>query len=213
MFVKYASAALAALFVTTAIPAESMADHRKKHRRATVQFYAGPDVVRVPRAMQFMFGGYALSRSEFDELYAGDEDFDESYYDATEDLANDAAAPAAPNPVKPTVKAAAPKPVAKPQVKNAVTTASISTPEPDPEITAPAPSAKPLAKTASKPASAKALSCDKAGQIISGYGFSDVKPHVCSGAVYEFDATRDGKQFAIKLDPANGELAEVRKLQ
>ena len=72
--------------------------------------------------------------------------------------------------------------------------------------------AKPAAeqkKTASK---AQGLSCDKATSVVSGYGFSSVTPSSCSGKVYAFNATRDGKQFAIKLDPASGELTEVKKL-
>ena len=56
------------------------------------------------------------------------------------------------------------------------------------------------------------LSCDKAGTIVTGYGFSGVKAQSCKGKVYAFNATRDGKSFAIKLDAASGELTEVKKL-
>jgi hypothetical protein len=65
-------------------------------------------------------------------------------------------------------------------------------------------------KTASKADSG--LSCEKATSVVSGYGFSSVTPSSCSGKVYAFNATRDGKSFAIKLDPASGELTEVKKL-
>jgi hypothetical protein len=40
-----------------------------------------------------------------------------------------------------------------------------------------------------------------------------VKPTVCSGRVYAFDAARDGKAYAIKLNATNGELTEVRKVR
>ena len=70
-----------------------------------------------------------------------------------------------------------------------------------------------MAKPKATSAAAAALSCDKAGQIITGYGFSSVKPETCTGKVYAFAAARDGKTFAIKLDSSNGELTEVKKLQ
>jgi hypothetical protein len=59
---------------------------------------------------------------------------------------------------------------------------------------------------------AASLSCEKAASVVSGYGFTGVTPSRCSGKVYAFNATRDGKSFAIKLDSANGELTEVKKL-
>ena len=82
---------------------------------------------------------------------------------------------------------------------------------------------KPAKKTATKPAKpadeqkktaskAEGLTCDKATSVVSGYGFSSVTPSSCSGKVYAFNAMRDGKSFAIKLDPASGELTEVKKL-
>jgi len=72
---------------------------------------------------------------------------------------------------------------------------------------------KPAAKKA-VPASgaASAMSCEKASSVVSGYGFSGVTPASCSGKVYAFNATRDGKSFAIKLDSGSGELTEVKKL-
>jgi hypothetical protein len=70
--------------------------------------------------------------------------------------------------------------------------------------------AKPAAKK--KTAAAAGLSCEKATSVVTGYGFSGVTPSSCSGKVYAFNATRDGKSFAIKLDSASGELTEVKKL-
>jgi hypothetical protein len=82
---------------------------------------------------------------------------------------------------------------------------------------------KPAKKQAAKPAQpaaeqkkaarkAEGLSCDKATSVVSGYGFSSVTPSSCTGKVYAFNAMRDGKSFAIKLDSASGELTEVKKL-
>lgn len=75
--------------------------------------------------------------------------------------------------------------------------------------------AKPAAKKEAPAAPGKkpaALSCEKAGSVVTGYGFSSVTPSRCEGKVYAFNAQRDGKSFAIKLDPASGELTEVKKL-
>ncbi|MGE3876220.1 MAG: hypothetical protein AB7F74_24965 [Parvibaculaceae bacterium] len=56
-----------------------------------------------------------------------------------------------------------------------------------------------------------AITCAKAGQIVSGYGFKGVEQVSCKGQVYAFNATRDGKPFSIKLSAASGELTEVKK--
>jgi hypothetical protein len=65
-------------------------------------------------------------------------------------------------------------------------------------------------KTAS---AASGMSCDKAGAIVSGYGFTSVKPTTCTGQVFAFSATRSGKAYVIKLSSASGELTEVKKVQ
>ncbi|QIG46941.1 hypothetical protein G5V57_03760 [Nordella sp. HKS 07] len=66
-----------------------------------------------------------------------------------------------------------------------------------------------------RPSAAKkkpaAISCSKAGEIVSGYGFKSVKQVTCSGKVYAFNATRDGKPFSVKLNSSSGELTEVKK--
>jgi hypothetical protein len=58
-----------------------------------------------------------------------------------------------------------------------------------------------------------AISCDKAGEIVTGYGFSGVKATSCQGNTYSFAAARDGKPYAIKLSAASGELTEVKKVK
>jgi len=73
---------------------------------------------------------------------------------------------------------------------------------------------KTVAATEKKTASAApGMSCDKAGEIVSGYGFTSVKPTTCTGQVFAFNATRSGKAYVIKLSSASGELTEVKKVQ
>jgi hypothetical protein len=78
----------------------------------------------------------------------------------------------------------------------------------------PAVEKKAVSSTGKKTASAAtAISCDKAEEIVSGYGFAGVKPTTCTGQVFTFNATRSGKAYVIKLDSASGELTEVKKAQ
>lgn len=73
-----------------------------------------------------------------------------------------------------------------------------------------------IKKPVSKPksiAASSTLPCDKATTIVSGYGFTAVKPETCKGKTYAFNATRGGKSFTVKVDAASGELTEVKKLQ
>ncbi len=65
--------------------------------------------------------------------------------------------------------------------------------------------------TKKKTATARAVSCEDAAAIVESFGFSDVQSTSCSGAVYGFDASRDGNDYSIKLSAADGELTEVRK--
>ncbi len=62
--------------------------------------------------------------------------------------------------------------------------------------------------TKKKPTS---ITCAKAGQIVSGYGFKSVEQVTCKGQVYAFNATRDGKPFTVKLSSSSGQLTEVKK--
>ncbi|HUR43795.1 MAG TPA: hypothetical protein VMZ01_06830 [Aestuariivirga sp.] len=71
--------------------------------------------------------------------------------------------------------------------------------------------AKPSPEPAVKPKNTAA--CDKAAGILSGYGFTAIKASDCTGQVYAFDASRDGKTYAVKLNAASGELTEVRKVR
>ena len=202
MTVRSAVLCLSLMLAATAVIADAEAGERKKWRRLAApsdHYYATPGfVARVP-GLRIFFGDYGLSEQEFDELYGDQQEFDETYYEPQ---------PLQPAKPKPVAKAAKSKPAA------ALSTASID---------GAAVPAEPVAKqpvVASKPASpvkpattaGAGMSCDKAVSIVSGYGFSGVKPDSCKGKVYAFNATRDGRNFAIKFNAASGELTEVKKL-
>lgn len=206
MLVRIVSAAVAATLALGLYAVEAQADHRKKHQRVRAydQYYAGPDFVKGVPGLRLFFGDYALTREEYDALYGEDEDsFDESYY--------------LPDPIKPAQRKKATDGRKATAPSQDVTTASISR---SPKLTI-KPRAKPeiatktstASATQSEPASGAGLSCAKAGDIVSGFGFTAVKPETCNGKVYAFNATRDGNAFAIKLDSSSGELTEVKKLR
>lgn len=69
---------------------------------------------------------------------------------------------------------------------------------------------KKQATTKKKPTS---ITCAKAGEIVSGYGFKSVKQVTCKGQVYAFNATRDGKPFTVKLNSSSGQLTDVKLLK
>ena len=62
-------------------------------------------------------------------------------------------------------------------------------------------------------ATSTAITCDKAEKIVSGFGFTSVKPTSCAGQVFAFNAARNGKAYVIKLSSSSGELTEVKKVQ
>ncbi len=201
MIIRALSLTLAVVVAGGALATDADADHRKRHKRDVERYYGPPEVfVGVP-GLRLFFGDYALSPEEYDALYGREpQEFDESYYEPE---------PVAPKPKK--------KPVSKTVKKApppAKTAGARSTQPVDNQTTASlAPQSGSAGKSATKPAAKSAsMSCDKAGGVVSGYGFSDVKAASCSGKVYAFNATRDGKSFSIKLDPATGELTEVKKL-
>jgi len=200
MFLRLASVALAAAVIAGTLAPDAYANHRKRRVIVYDPYYAGPVVVRPPGLMRLMFGGYRMTPEEYDAMYGPDQ-FDESYYDPQLD---EAAPP--PKPRKTRKPVTAGKTTAPVTTKKPLTTASVSKPA----------TAGTDAETAKKPvaaASVKSVSCTKAGEIVSGYGFSAVQPADCDGQVYAFNATRDGKSFSIKLNAASGELTEVKKLQ
>lgn len=102
-----------------------------------------------------------------------------------------AASKSKPVPAKKTVAAAKPKDApsaAKPTAPVGETTASINK------------------------AASGSISCNKAADIVAGYGFDSVKAGSCNGSVYSFNASRAGKSYVVKVSSASGELTEVRKL-
>lgn len=147
------------------------------------QNYSGPPVIRRIPGLRMLFG-----EPSDEDSYPGEKkkkkknQFDESYYE-----------PEPAPPVKPKV---AKPPPAKP--------AATATNPALPQKTATTAPAKPLADGP--------LSCEKATEVVSGFGFSSVEASSCAGKLYAFNAKRNGKSFAIKLDPASGQLTEVKKL-
>jgi hypothetical protein len=204
MFVRAFTLSLATLLIFGLAAETAQADHRKRHRRIIVEdeYYPGPAFIREVPGLRIFFGDYALSEEEFDQLYGSrrrdryDRGYDERYYE--------------PEPAPPRRRSVAPeqqnrkKTVAKPAKpsSNKETASAVTGKQTDQK--------KALRK--STPAAASALSCEKATSVVTGYGFSSVTPSSCNGKVYAFNATRDGKSFAIKLDSASGELTEVKKL-
>lgn len=207
MFVRTLCAVLAGVFALGILAEPAAADHRKRYRKARInqQYSRGPEFIYGMPGLRVLFGDYGLTEEEYDALYGDDGDprasFDEDYYEPR------AAVTKKPRTKPETAKAT--KPVAAKPEKTAktakpsqdVTTASVATPTrtETPEKT--------------KTASTATMTCGKAGDIVSGFGFQSVKPTTCKGKTYAFNATRDGSNFSIKLDPASGELTEVKKLQ
>ena len=189
MYVRGIVLTVLAVFSVGLIAESAEADQRKKPRRVIIEdeyYPPGPPIIRHVPGLRIFFGDYALSEEEFDELYGNGRRVyrDEDEYDRVQ-------------PKRKAVEREKKKPAKK-------TAARPTKPDGEPKKTAGEPK-----KTASK---AEGLSCDKATSVVSGYGFSSVTPSSCSGKVYAFNAMRDGKSFAIKLDPASGELTEVKKL-
>ncbi len=58
----------------------------------------------------------------------------------------------------------------------------------------------------------KSIGCTAGAAVVTGYGFGSVKPKVCTGATYAYNAARGGKSYLIRLNAASGEILEVKKL-
>ena len=71
--------------------------------------------------------------------------------------------------------------------------------------------ARPKNKTASIAAPLGPISCNKAEEIVAGYGFGNVKPVTCAGKIFNFSALRDGNNYRVQVSAATGEITEVRK--
>ena len=195
-------AALAAITGTLFMPGVAEAGSRWRFLHPGYYFYDPP-----PR--DFYADEYG------DEEYYEDDEQPLAYYDPDDNYYEPRYEGEEPVYIAPkkkkTVKAG---PVTKPAVKNSVATtekkAVVTT-----EKKAVTTTEKKVVVSAEKetvPANT-GMSCDKAEKIISGYGFTSVKPTTCSGQVFAFNATRSGKAYVIKLSSASGELTEVKKVQ
>lgn len=165
----------------------------------TYDTYTGPSFLRHIPGIRLLFGDFVPAQDPNGNLYGQKKkknNFDESYYEP-----QPAPGPAKPKPLKPSAK---PATATAPTASASSASASAAATSAMPQKTASAAPAKPLADGP--------LSCDKATEVVAGYGFSSVEASTCSGKLFTFNAKRDGKTFAIKLDPVSGELTEVRKL-
>ena len=202
-------AALAAIAGSFATVADAEAGSRWRFLNPGYYFYDPP-----PRDF------YAYEYD--DEEFYGDEERPLAYYDPDDDYYDpryyepryEGEEPVYIAPKKKTKKTVKADPVPKPVAKKSVTAAqkkaltkTETTSLASVEKKAVAPAEK---KTA---AAAGGMSCEKAEKIVSGYGFTSVKPTACSGQVFAFNATRSGKSYVIKLSSASGELTEVKKVQ
>jgi hypothetical protein len=59
----------------------------------------------------------------------------------------------------------------------------------------------------------RSIGCERARDILTEFGFKDIKAEVCTGTTLGFSASRDGKPFSIRILAANGEFEEVRRLR
>jgi hypothetical protein len=59
----------------------------------------------------------------------------------------------------------------------------------------------------------QSIGCEQARDILTEYGFKDIKAEVCTGTTLGFSASRDGKPFSIRILAADGEFEEVRRLR
>lgn len=189
MFIRGITLSLAAFLAMGVMVESASADHERG-------YYPGPPIIRDIPGLRILFGDYALSEDEFDELY-GTPRRAYRYYDE--------------EPEPRTQKRKARERELQKQKQKERQKQIQKQKQKSKTAAKPAKPAEPK-KTAAKTPAASGLSCEKATSVVTGYGFSSVTPSSCSGKVYAFNATRDGKSFAIKLNSANGELTEVKKL-
>ncbi len=187
MFTRVIPLSLAAMIAVGAMAASASADPSRGDVTEEDDFNPGLPILRDIPGLRIFFGDYALSEEEFDQLYGRPR---RVYREDNVD-------PEPPNRRRPAMEQDAPQPKkTKPAAKAAK------------------PAERPASASKNSPASqvAAGLSCEKALSVVSGYGFSSVSATSCTGKVYAFNATRDGKNFAIKLNPATGQLTNVKKL-
>ncbi len=192
MYLRGITLSLAALLACGPLSAGAGAEQRNVP--SPEGSYSGPPLLRNVPGLRIIFGDYVPPGEDAGRRPGNTADFDESYYEPQ---------PAPPPKAR---KKATETPAASASTSGAASTGEA----PSPATTKAA--RQPKADTTTTKAAAPGLSCEKAASIITGYGFSEVAPARCAGKVYAFNAKRDGKSFAIKLDSSSGELSEVKKL-
>ncbi len=109
----------------------------------------------------------------------------------------------------------------KPKVKPAAAAAVVTAPQPKPIIakTAPKPPAKiqnasvtpKVTLVLPKPVG-KTVGCTGGAAIVTGLGFAEVRPRICTGDTYAYLASKTDGNYAIKLKASTGEVVDVAKL-
>lgn len=194
MLVRGITLSLVALLTGGMLAESAEAEHRPRRIIIEDGYYPGPAFIREVPGLRIFFGDYALTEEEFDELYGNrNRRYDRRLEEPEERVKPKRKATKQQQEKKKT--AAKPKPASEGKSASAGTGKQTN-----------------QKKAVTKTVPASGMSCEKATSVVSGYGFSSVTPSSCSGKVYAFNATRDGKSFAIKLDSGSGELTEVKKL-
>lgn len=109
----------------------------------------------------------------------------------------------------------------KPKVKPVATAAIVAAPKPKPIIAKPAPkppakiqnaSVAPKVTPALPKPTGKTVGCTGGAAIVTGLGFAEVRPRICTGDTYAYLASKEDGNYAIKLKASTGEVVDVAKL-
>jgi hypothetical protein len=103
------------------------------------------------------------------------------------------------------------EPVAKPKAKVVAVTKPKKI-NPDTVQTASLGKPVDVVKPKAKAVVGKTIGCTAGAAVVTGYGFAEVKPKVCTGNTYAYFAARGGKSYEIRLAAASGEITDVKKL-
>lgn len=71
------------------------------------------------------------------------------------------------------------------------------------------PQEAPASVLASRPTPTR---CEWAKSIVAGFAFENVKATACDRSVLAFEATRDGRKYAIEVSAINGDLIKVERI-
>ncbi|MFO1034069.1 MAG: hypothetical protein U1E15_08380 [Hyphomicrobiales bacterium] len=90
----------------------------------------------------------------------------------------------------------------KSDLPTASTSAQAAVPAKKPLPSVPATTVKDSKVASLQSAGGSSIACSKGAEIVSGYGFTSVKPKTCTGTTFSFDAARGANAYVIKLAAA-----------